>query len=217
MRSIAVVTTLAFAAGVLLGWSLASRGGNESAEEGPTRRAEAPGPSPRAEAVELVAPESGADDGLAERLDRIERALAELRERPSDERRPIGADPGTADELARLRATVDELARAVEASREGPSELVARKDANPEPDWRALGELIAEWQLDEEAAAGRVRLMSPEDVVAAYGSPTETWSNERGTHWIYGRGRDAVTDEYLEEVYLRFQDGYVTLLGVALR
>ena len=43
------------------------------------------------------------------------------------------------------------------------------------------------------------------------------WSNEKGTHWIYGEGTDPVSGEYLLELYLRFGDGRVTYAGLAQR
>ena len=223
MRSVLPLALLAFAAGGLATWVLldgAGRGlrGGE-ADSGVAM--------PAAQGDSQSGATSGGDDlklmveALHRRLGRIEKQLSGLVAGPPADRTPVQPQPDLAVELTHMQRAIEELRADVESGFEElqntSGELHTLKLAKPEPDWEALEVLIREWQHDESTATELVRLMRPADVVRSYGTPTAMWANDQGTHWVYGEGQDAVSGEYLKEVYLKFQDGYVAYVGVALR
>ncbi len=162
---------------------------------------------------------------IEERLDRLERAaeraVAEPERgfEPVEPVEPVDAGDAASEQLAaailRLenleRALTEEVTRRKASAEPGLAEVKAE---HPEEKWAALNDFMADWSRDEKAATDDLRLLSYRDVLTRFGSPTEMWSNERGTHWTYGRGHDAVNGGYQREVYVRFEDGLVTTLGV---
>ena len=171
------------------------------------------------------------DPRLLAALERIEAALARLEGRtvrpapgalgsdPADAAVAAVADDGrfelsaTPEELIRIELLVQEMhdvldehvvaARAWRERNQSLGELKASEDG---PDWKALDDLMDQWHRDESEAKQAVKLLAFRDVLTRYGTPTEIWSNEGGAHWVYQRGVD--------EVYFRFNDGFVTVLGV---
>ena len=139
-----------------------------------------------------------------------------------DANRSPGTEPSSAGspEVAELAATVaalqDSLVRQLEADREVREQdtLSKLKQAKPEPDWPALDELVRRWRLDPVGAKQDVKLLTDAEVLRRFGTPGEVWSNEKGTHWIYGQGYDAASDSYQLEIYLRLRDGVVTQVGI---
>ena len=223
MRSTLLTAVLAFAAGVLACWVILGESGSD--RTGLRTDPAVPAPAAGQELPSGEPPRRGdpklALERIEQRLGRIEGQLSGLAAGGSEGRTPIESGPDLAGELARLQATAEELRAEIKSGFEEwqhkSGELHALKLAKPEPDWQALEVLIREGQRDEASATELVRLMRPADVVRTYGTPTAMWSNDHGTHWVYGEGQDAVTGEYLKEVYLKFQDGYVAYVGVALR
>ncbi len=161
---------------------------------------------------------------LEERLDGVEAALRRLEAAtaasdPNAARQPL-VEPAT---LAQLGAAVERLEAAIELLRANAKASVAAPDPNalvaahPEPDWEALWELMDLWRVDEKAALQRVQLLDQEALLRTFGSPTELWGNEKGVHWMYGEGFDPVDEIYRQEVYMRLNEGVVTVLGVKER
>jgi len=186
------------------------------------------GESPMSE--EGAAPSAGApaDPRVLAALERIERALQRLAERsgrdvpdpaPGRESDVVRPEPARSEveepfpELQRLERRVQELHDVLDEHvtdsrswRERNRSLGELKASEDGADWTALDELIAQWLRSKDEAKKAVQLLTFRDVLARYGTPTEIWRNEDGAHWVYQRGVD--------EVYLRFNDGFVTVLGV---
>lgn|GEM_PF-5930839 len=175
-------------------------------------------------------------EGLRAQLDRIESRLKELeleppvagparaegtlpdstRDEPSA-RLPAGGDQVTLAslslQLAELRGLLDEHVQEGRAEREANLGLARAKELRPEPDWERLQALIDLQRVDEARALREVRLLTPADVVRRFGSPTEVWHDQNGSNWLFGADRDG-SGRYHTEVWMCFQDGYVTMLGV---
>lgn len=202
------------------------------------------GAAPERPRIDPPAPVAGGGDAreaellvaLTERIGALEdsvlseRAAARPRAEPEARTGAAGdlADDATggsdeAPALVRLEAKLDALAAALAEhdrgrSHESPAERLERaRDERTETDWAALHALAALWAQDEAAAAREVRLSTDADVLRRYGPPQETWSNEAGTHWVYGEAVHPVHGVQGLEVYLRFVDRTCTTLGIARR
>lgn len=118
-----------------------------------------------------------------------------------------GADVAALEALVRdLRTVLDQHVQDERAWRARQQTLGELKSERGEADWKALDALSADWHRDPEEAKRSVKLLGFRDVLARYGTPTEIWRNDGGAHWVYQRGVD--------ELYFRFNDGFVTVLGV---
>ncbi len=148
-------------------------------------------------------------------LERLDARLGHLESAAA--RQPDARAPATelAEVAARLREVERLLAlqgeRLVELAPDAGLAELARERG--EADWESLEEFRRRFRGDDSGATGELRLLGYRDVIDRFGAPTESWSNERGTHWIYGDGHDAAEGGYQREVYVRFQDGLVTLAG----
>lgn len=172
----------------------------------------------------------GIDGAVAERLERLDARLAALEVaigRLGATARTVAApDPTAAEDrvaarldelLARLGAMEDALARLEQSDERAARQridLAALKEEHDEVQWPALRELLDLRRLDPNAASREVQLLSDEDLVRRFGSPTTMYGNAAGLHWFY---RDGDDDVWTTEVYFRLQNGYVTVLDVAYR
>ncbi len=161
------------------------------------------------------APAQGTLRRIEDTLSRIEERLAALELREGNARTAV---PAGQEDLTTLISSLSELrqelALQIEENRERNARTLAElKEKHPDVKWTNLQALIDQWHVDEGKALEDARLLSMEDVIERYGSPTELWSNEKGTNWIYGEGEDP-EGGYETEVWLCFQDGLVTMLGV---
>lgn len=152
---------------------------------------------------------------IEDTLSRIEERLSALELQNGTTREPV---PREQEDLTALIASLsqlrEDLALQIEENRERSARTLADlKKEHPEIKWTNLQALIDLWHVDQQKALEDARLLSMEDVIERYGSPTELWSNEKGTNWIYGEGEDP-EGGYSTEVWLCFQDGLVTMLGV---
>jgi hypothetical protein len=118
--------------------------------------------------------------------------------------------------LAELRADLDADATALRDAN-SPDRLRRLREDKPETDWNAVHTWVGEWDLDEAATQQDLQLSTYAEILVRFGPPTALWSNEKGTHWVYGEGLDPATQEYTLELYLRFADGLVTYVGLARR
>jgi hypothetical protein len=227
MKSPGLVCLGAFAGGLGLGWMLSSMG---SRAESPAALSGSGAPIPPASTGATDRDLDGGEvlgaEDLTARLSRMEaqlvalsRTLDSLAESNSP-RRP-GNTPTEAlettdlsDQVAQLQASVDKLLLR-DGDRVARMELLRRE--HPDSDWAELGTLVGAWQLDEKAAARSLHLQSDERVLEQFGAPTEMWSNDGGVHWVYGEGKDPITEKYLREIYFCFRDGHVTLVNVTTR
>ena len=154
-------------------------------------------------------------------LARIEDRLTaiEARETRPTERIPLRSgedEPNLSTivaDIAELKRSLDERFEESQELNRRPPTLAELKEQNPDTKWNDLQNIIDLWHTDEESALEEMRLLSFEDVIRRYGAPTEMWSNEKGTNWIYGEGTDPAGG-YQTEVWLLFRDGFVTMLGV---
>lgn len=88
------------------------------------------------------------------------------------------------------------------------------KEEKIEVDWAEYRNYISDWEADAETAEESLKFKSDRDLMRRFGPPTEVWSNEKGTHWIYGENYNELTEKYETEIFLRLRDGYVTLVSV---
>jgi hypothetical protein len=169
-------------------------------------------------------------DLLAER-DTLARPASELDTPPSGAARdplPSAGDAPDADllapdadllkALARLEQVVREEARNTRtllAPDSGERAVLERiKDADRPADWAAWAPILALWRDDPEAARAAVKLLTDQEVLDRFGTPTDVWSVEQGITWQYARDKDPVDGGYGTEIILRVPKGYVTQLAV---
>lgn len=180
---------------------------------------------------------------IERRLERIEAALGRLAVRaPDDElqaprtspagaRRPATTPVDDASRplaqseidqvLAALQRTEDALRRELQLTREVVGDEAVRGDTlerirdEPRPiDWYAWDEILELWNEDPDLARKEVKLLTDEEVLDRFGTPTDVWSNTNGITWQYARDLDATTGKYATEVILRIPAGFVTQLAV---
>ena len=157
---------------------------------------------------------------LEQRIAALEAAVVELTAavratRAPASKAPEGSPPAGVD-VVELRESVAELQRTIvaELERVRDEDLSRLREEKPEPDWAELDQLVHRWRLDPAPVEQEVKLLTVAELLRRYGSPTEIWSNAKGTHWTYGQGYDPATERYRTEIYLRLQDGVVTSLSI---
>ena len=209
----------AFLAGIGVHWFVGALQPRPSPDR--SGSAAAPRPPSGAEAGEAALDAALVDIRMS--LGRIEERLAGLEAAREDRRQPVGEEvaAGAGEQVAELTGLVRTLEEELRAQRAAADSDESRKKRlerlraeNPETDWPAVYEVIADWGVDEEATARRLKLLSDETLLERFGSPTEMWGNAQGVHWVYGDGYDEAAKEYATELYLLVVDGTVTTAGV---
>jgi len=211
-----LVVTVASGAG-LLGWWLGFSSSAAGASVG--------GETAREELAALRQDVRGlqrAVDGLTRRLEREQPTTGLVSPAPTAAR-ASEVPQATVNQVQELQSAVEQLQASVQSWR---AESVQARQASASPsldqlreekrevDWGAWDTFISDWHLDQEQAAGELKLVTGQELMNRYGPPTEVWSNEKGMHWIYGRDYDPVAEKYATEIYLRFHDGQVTTVWV---
>ena len=205
--------------GAVLGFAVARFVAGRSAAPASTRPISSGAqPRPATDPGDTLAPRL-VSAGLEERLDRIEAQLTALGSASAPERRSFEPSVDGIGALQELTAAVGrleaELRAHMEASEEhSPSQLQALREARPEPDWTALQAVLDAWTESAEAARAEVQLMSSTAVLQRFGSPTLIYTNERGSHWVYGQQYDPVQDSYALQVTFQLKDELVTTVWV---
>ena len=94
------------------------------------------------------------------------------------------------------------------------SSLHEVREEKKEVDWVECRNFISDWKADPESAKEDLVFKSDRELMQRFGPPTEVWSNEKGTHWVYGEDYNDLTEKYETEIFVRLRDGYVTLVAV---
>lgn len=129
-----------------------------------------------------------------------------------------GPDPDLLQALTRLEQVVREEARNTR-NLLGPDPdergvLDRIKDADRPADWAAWAPILALWRDDPGAARAEVKLLTDQEVLDRFGTPTDVWSVDQGITWQYARDKDPADASWGTEIILRVPKGYVTQLAV---
>lgn len=152
-------------------------------------------------------------------LDELRRSLALQTARPDANQREVAQRaPPENPELARLEQTLAEHAatlselrtRASSATDRGVS-LAERRQRSPEPNWNALNAWLDVARKDGNAERALVQLLTYEDVLERYGTPSDVrFDHEYGlTWWQYVRGEPDGDGQSEVRIQFGFADGRV--------
>jgi hypothetical protein len=211
----------AFALGLFVGgvlgagavrWALGSRAAWERGDEPSPHAAEAPTDGDRQTRRAL--------EGLAERLESVARDLEVAALRVPVPAVAEGSRSGTAtsaesgEELRILRELQGSVRSLLELRSDPRAGLQRLREERPTADWSELDLLLSLHERNVEQARKRVQLLSEFEVLRRYGSPDLIFANERGEHWVYGRGYVPERDAYQLQLVFRFQTGLVRAFHV---